>query len=68
MALLIAKLVGTGFEYFEIIVAWQTCNPVGAGYAHLVFRFGVVRLKLCQGDGPIEQACAFYFAIVGKRP
>ncbi len=67
MTFLVAELVGAGFEYLEVIVAWQPFNAVGAGHPHLVFRLGIVRLELSQGQRPVEQVGALDLAIMCQR-
>ena len=64
---LVADFLGARFEHFEIVVARQAGDIVGAGHPHLVFGLGVVRLHLGQRDRPIQQIGAGDFAVMRSR-
>ena len=51
----VAQFLGTRMHHFEVVVARQTGDAIGACHAHFVFCFSVIRFQLGQGDGPVEQ-------------
>ena len=60
---LVAELARAGLHHFEIVVAGQARNAVGARRAHLELGLGVPRLHLGERYRPVEQVGAGDVAI-----
>ncbi len=63
--LLVAELLGAGFQDLVVVAARQARNAVGAGRPHLVFGLVVPGLHLGERDRPVEKACARHIAVDG---
>ncbi len=64
---LVADFLGASRKDLVVVIARETRNAVGTGGSHLVFGASVVRFKVFECNGPVEQIGASDIAVVCAR-